>query len=175
MSTFVDFIPGLSAAFSFQFSANGVAYIATVPWCEYAQRHHLSIADIAGNQILYRGLVSSGPRYNASLNWANGSAVAVTAAPHWVPIGQCASIRVSGSNTTFDGDFTVLSIGPNSLSYALAPIPTASLPQSGTVAFELNLIEGVTLSDGTPIGGYLFYHYDTQQFEYETTTNVTGG
>lgn len=168
MSTFIDFVPGNVTAFSFQFTANGVPYIATVPWVLYAQRYHLSITDLSGNQILWRGLVSSGPRYTAALNWANGTAVATVQGLHSVPIGQCANIRVSQTGTSFDGEFTALSINLTSLSYALAPAPSASLPQSGTVGFDMNLLDGVTLSDGTPVGSFLLFHWDTQQFEWES-------
>ena len=168
MATFIDFVPGTVTAFSFQFTANGVSYIATVPWVLYAQRYHLSITDLSGNQILYRGLVSSGPRYTAALNWANGIAVATVTGLHSVPIGQCANIRVSQSGTGFDGNYTALSINPTSLTYGLTLAPAASLPQSGSVSFDMNLLDKVTLSDGTPVGGYLLYHYSTQQFEYGT-------
>lgn len=165
-ATFVDFVPGTLTAFSFQFTANSVSYVATVPWVEYAQRYHLSITDLSGNQILYRGLVSSGVSYGASLNWANGSAIATASAPHWVPVGQCSDIRISQTGTAFDGNFTALAISLTALSYALAPAPVVPFPQSGTVDFPLNLLGGVTLSDGTPVGGYLLYNEHTQQFEY---------
>lgn len=167
MSTFVPFTPGTVIAFSFSLTLGGVPYIATIPWSQYAQRYYLQLADQSGNIILYRGLVASGPRYPSSFTWANGTVVATTSVLHWVPVGQCANIRVTDTNTTMDGNFTVLATGPMSLAYSLAQPPTVPLPQSGTVNFDINLVAGLTLADRTPVGGFLLYHFETQQFEFE--------
>ena len=164
-ATFIDFVPGTITPFSFSPTLDGVQYAATVPWNEFAQRHYLGLTDLSGNQILYKGLASSGPRISANFTWANGIGAAELSAPHWVPIGTVAPVRISQTGV-FDSSYQALSTSPITLTFPFIAIPGAQLPVPGIVNFALNLLAGVTLSDGTPLAGYLLFHYDTMQFEF---------
>jgi hypothetical protein len=167
MSTVLAFQPSTTSPFTFQFTLNGVPYIATITWNIFGERYYLNLTDLAGVLVLSRALVSSGPRFGASVTWANGSAIVTTAANHNVPIGWAANMRVSQTGTSFDGNYQALSTGRQTLIYPLQIRPQAPLPQSGVVSFDVNLVDGVTDSKGNFLGSFLLYHCDTQQFEFE--------
>lgn len=159
MSTLVQFVPSTTQVFAFQPEMAGVQYNCTVTWNAFGQRWYLNVADASNNPLLTRALTSSGLRLAASLTWNAGLATVVCSTVHYIPLAQLANVRISGTGSTFDGAVQVLSVGPLTLTYALATDPEEPAPVAGTVNFDLNLVE--TLGIGT-----LLFHYDTQQFEY---------
>lgn len=160
MSTFVDFAPTAGAPFQFQPTlANGVQYIVSLPWNELGQRYFINVTDLSGNPILYRGLAATGPTLAATLAWGDGVASANMTLPHNVPVGQLVNIRISQSNTGFDGKFQALSVAPTTLTYQLPVNPQQSLPIAGKVNFDLDLLAGIGI-------GSIFWHEETGQFEY---------
>lgn len=166
MSTTVPFTPSTTSVFGFQPVIDGVQYNATVTWNLYAQRYYLNLFDTGGNLILCTAIVGSGPRLGATLTWANvggGVATATTASPHNIPIGQVANVRISQTNTVFDGNWQVLSTGPTTVTYAL-PNPNENQPLAGQLSFPVNLVQVLGI-------GWLLYWYDDQMFEYETATD----
>ena len=166
MSTLVDFQPSTTAPFSFGLTLNGASYVATITWNIFGQRYYLNLTDPNGVLILCRPLTASGPQLAAALNWANETAAVMTSANHSIPIGSLAAVRIYGTGTAFDGMAQVLSTGPQSLSYPLASNPNQPGAVSGTISFDLNLVDGAVLSDGvTPVGGWLLFHYESLQFE----------
>lgn len=165
MSTTVPFTPSTTSIFGFQPVIGDIQYNATVTWNLYAQRYYLNLFDTGGNLILCTAIVGSGPRLGATLTWANvggGVATATTASPHNIPIGQVANVRISQTNTVFDGNWQVLSTGPTKVTYAL-PNPNENQPLAGQLSFPVNLVQVLGI-------GWLLYWYDDQMFEYETTT-----
>lgn len=162
MSTFVTFAPSTTSAFTFQPVLAGVQYNATVTWNIFGQRYYLNLYDLAGNLVLATAIVASGPVISSTFQWAatgGGLATITTEAPHNVPIGQLASVRVALTDSAFDGDWQVLSTGPTTLTYALGN-PSSNQPLTGQISFDLNI--------AAPLGaGRLLYHYSTQQFEFE--------
>lgn len=161
MSTQVAFTPSTQQPFTFQPVLSGVQYTATVPYNWYAQRYYIQIMDAVGNLVLYAPLVSSGPAVQADLTWALNEATATFSTPHDIPVGRSAYIRVSQTGTAFDGQWTSVATSPVALSYALQPDPQEATPLSGQVAFEINLTPGL---------GWLLFHYDTQMFEYGSSS-----
>lgn len=159
-STVIAFTPSTVAAFSFQPVLNSVQYNCTVTWGLFGQRYYINLTDLSGNLILARAMTSSGPRLEASLTWAGSTATATTSSNHNVPVGWVVKFRVYDTDTGFDGTFTGLSTGPNTLTYALPVNPQQPIPLTGTVSFDLNLV------DGYLPGALLLYHYETQQIEY---------
>jgi hypothetical protein len=161
LSTVVDFAPSTTTLFSFQAQlADGNQYTIATPWNIFGQRYYLNVADLFGNQIVYRALVASGPSFISSLSWAGGIATAVTSSPHNVPVGTSVAFNVSQTGTAFDGNWLGLSTGPTTLTYMLATNPQISTPVSGSVNFPLNLVAGYIS------GAWLVFHYETQQFEF---------
>jgi hypothetical protein len=131
----------------------------TVLWNIQGQRYYVQIADLSGNVLLFRPMSASGPVLQAQFSWALGIATAVTALPHNVPIGSVANAYLSQTGTGFDGQYQLLAVATNTLTYALATNPNAPGPVTGSVNFALNLTQGYGL-------GYLLYHLETQQIEY---------
>jgi hypothetical protein len=159
-SAFVQFVPSTSQVFTFQPTLNGVQYNAAITWNVAGQRYYLNLYDSANNLIICRSVDSSGPRFMASFSWAQGFAVATTALPHNVPVGSCANMRASETQSPYDGDWQVISTSALTLSYTL-PNPNLSTIETGTIMQPLNLVEQLGI-------GWLLFHYDTQQFEFES-------
>jgi hypothetical protein len=159
MTTLVTFMPSALAPFAFQPTINGVQYNVTVPYNEFGQRYYINVSDLAGTPIIYRSLVSSGPRLQASLSWASGVATATTTANLNVPVGVPVNTRIAQSNSGFDGTYQALSTGAMTLTYPLMINPNQPVPIAGIVNFDVNLLGGLGI-------GSLWYHFDTQQFEY---------
>lgn len=162
MSTTVQFSPSTAAAFRFQPVIAGKQYTAIITWNVHG-RYYLNLFDTSGNLVLSRPVVSSGPLVSATLTWQDtgvGSvATAVTAAPHNVPVGALANVRISQTDTPYDGFWQVLATGPNSLTFAIAN-PNEPQPIAGQLSFDVNLVAALG-------GGWLIYRFDVQQFEYD--------
>jgi hypothetical protein len=159
MTTFVTFTPSALAPFSFQPTINNVQYIVTVPYNEFGERYYINVTDLAGNLIIFRSLDSGGPTLLGSLTWASGIAIVTTTTNHNIPIAWPVRIRVSQSNSGFDGKYLALSTGLNSLTYPLMTNPNEAVPITGNVDFDLNLLGGLNI-------GSLWYHASTGQFEF---------
>jgi hypothetical protein len=162
MSTFVQFVPSTTQVFSFQPTLAGVQYNATVTSNVFGQRYYLNLYDFNNNLVLCRSVDSSGPRFPASFTWTQGFAIAITDLPHNVPVGSVAAMRVSETETAYDGNWQVLSTSEITLSYSLGNPEIASV-ETGTIMQPLNLVAQLGI-------GWLLFHYDTQQFEFETAT-----
>lgn len=161
MSTLVAFTPSTTAAFTFQPTLNGTQYNATITYNIFGQRYYLNLTDLAGNLVLCTALVSSGPRLQATFTWTNGVATVSTMANHNVPVGAVANVRISQTDTLFDGGYRALATGPTTLTYALVTNPNEAEPVLGIASFPLNLTPGL---------GWLVFYEDTQQFEYASAT-----
>ena len=161
MSTTVQFTPSATQVFSFQPVLAGTNYSATIQWSVFGQRWYLNLMDATGASVLFTALVGSGPRLQAALSWSGppNLATATTTVPHNVPVGQLANIWVSQTDSPFDGGWQALSTSPTTLTYALDN-PLEALPLNGVLSFPLNLVAGVVA------GGWLLFHWDTQQLEY---------
>lgn len=160
MGTLIQFAPSTTQVFTFQPSLDGTLYNATVTQNVFGQRFYLNLTDLSGDLLLTCTIDGdSGPSMQATLSWSeNGGALAVTAIPHLVPIGVPANLRISQTGTTFDGLWQALAITSTAFTYALSN-PNESLPISGNLDFPANLVNGV-------VSGQLYFHPDTQQFEY---------
>jgi hypothetical protein len=158
VSTFVQFVPSTTAAFTFQPVLAGVTYNATVTWNTFSQRYYLNLYDQNSNLIVCRPVSSSGPRFQATLTWDNGFAQAALSAPHNVPVGSVATVRVSETGTAFDGDWQALAGSAQGMTYLL-PNPDLVNPVTGTLQQPLNLVGGYNI-------GWLLFHWDLQQFEF---------
>lgn len=159
MSTLVQFTPSTNQAFNFQATLGGTPCNVTVLWNVSGQRYYVQVADLSGNVLLFRPMSASGPVLQAQFTWALGTATAVTALPHNVPIGSVANAYASKTESGFDGQYQLLATGANTLTYPLATNPNEPGPVAGNVSFALNLTQGYNL-------GYLLYHLETQQIEY---------
>lgn len=159
MSTFVDFVPSTTAAFSFQATMAGQQYNVTITWNVFGQRYYYTVTDLGGNLILCRALAASGPVIPSTFTWSNGVAYVATSVNHNVPVGSVANVNISQTKSGLDGNVQVLSTGPTAFTYQLLADPGVE-PTSGVVNFSLNLVSGYIL------GGWLLFHYPTQQFEF---------
>jgi hypothetical protein len=158
-TTFVAFTPTSIAPFTFQPTINGVQYNVSVPYNEFGQRYYVNVTDLSGNPIIFTALVSGGPSLLASLSWASGVATATTTINHNVPLGWPVNMRLSQSNSGFDGTYQALSTSPVTLTYPLPVNPNKSMPVTGTVNFDINLLSGLGI-------GSLWYQDSTGQFEF---------
>jgi hypothetical protein len=161
-SVFVDFTPSTVGPFTFQPVIGGVTYNATITWNLFGQRFYLNLYDQGGNLILCTALVASGPRIPATFVWNSPqTATATTLTPHNVPLGQIAQVRMSETDSGFDGSVQALGTGPNTLDYTIAN-PNVAQPAVGIVDFALNLVASLQI-------GWLLYHWELQQFEFASS------
>lgn len=160
MTTLVPFLISPTQVFSFQAQfQNGGTYAISCPFNVVGERYYVSIADLTGVVVAYRPLVETGPSFPTTLTWADNIATAALTAPHNVPLGQVANIRISQSNTGFDGLYQALAVDAQTFTFTLVTNPLQAQPVTGKLDFPLDLLG--------PYGiGPLYYHDDTQQFEY---------
>ena len=159
----VPFTPSATSVFQFSPVLNGTTYQATVTWNVFGQRYYVNLATAAGAHVLTTAVVSSGPRLRVALSWANGYASAQAGAPHSIPIGECADLRISDTGTGYDGQWQAFATGADSFSY-VAPNPEVATSPTGTAQQLANMVGGVLP------GALLLFHFDTLQFEYEDPT-----
>jgi hypothetical protein len=128
----------------------------------FGQRYYLNLYDQSGNLVICVAVAASGPRIPASFTWSANVATALLQEPHNVPIGGIAQIRMSETGSAFDGDVEALAVDEVTLTYPLGGNPDTVTPATGVADFALNLLAGLGI-------GWLTYHWETQQFEYEGT------
>jgi hypothetical protein len=162
-SVYIPFTPSTTSVFSFSPTLGGTTYNATVTWNVFGQRYYINITDLSSNHILTTAIVSSGPRWQVSLSWANGFATAVATTPHNITIGASANLRVSETGTGFDGNWQVWATSATTFQYT-APNPEVTTSPNGTAQQPANLVGGVLP------GAWLLFHYDSMEFEYEAAT-----
>lgn len=167
MSTTIQFTPSTAAPFQFKPTISSTLYTAVVTWNAFAERYYLNLYDESGDLVLCTAIVSSGPRLGATLTWEDtgfgGVATATTASAHNIPIGQLANVRISQTDTAYDGNWQVLSTGATTVTYAFAN-PNETQPLAGQLSFPVNLVQALG-------SGWLIYDYSTQTFEWETTSS----
>lgn len=161
MSTFVPFVPSTLAPFTFQATLlNGQQYNVVLTWNVADARFYVNVYAINGVRIVTRGLVPCGPLMDATFTWAAGVASALCASAHQVPIGDPVNIRVTNTNSGFDGGaYQALAVDPLTLTFPLSTNPLEPASIGGTVNFDLDLLAGYNI-------GSLFYHQDTNSFEF---------
>jgi len=159
-TTFVAFIPSTTGAFQFQPVIAGTTYNAEIDYNAFGQRFYLNLTDLSGNSVHYCALAETGPSFPATLTWALGVATVSLTQPHQVPIGQQVLVRISGTDSVFDGlQWQMLATNPTTLTYQLPEDPEVE-PTQGLLSFDINLLEGI-------VPGALFvWHSDTKQFEF---------
>lgn len=194
-SVFVQFIPNQGIPFQFSPLLGGTAYTCTVTWNNFGLRWYINLRDGSNNIILSTALNSTPAALQAQLNWTpNGQfAIAVCNTPHNVRIGAVVPTRVTASTSAFNGDWKMQACDRYSLIWQTPqPINAGSLfagtltqaapelglandeqnestayyllspPLSGYIHFIENLVV-----NAVPNNGWLLYHADTQQFEYD--------
>jgi hypothetical protein len=159
VSAFVNFVQSALAPFQFQPTLNGVQYNVTVPSNAFGERYYINVSDLSGNLILYRALTESGPSFQASLTWAKAVVTAALTSNHNVRMGELANLRISQSNSPFDGTYQGLAVNATTFTFALPADPNVQVPVRGTLDFPLDLLAGYGI-------GSLFFHFETQQFEF---------
>lgn len=193
-SVFVQFVANQGLPFQFSPILNGSVYTCKITWNNFGLRWYLNVYDGQGNLTLSTALNSTPAAIQSQFNWtANGQlAVAVCNTPHNVRIGAVVNARVTDTGTPLDNDWQVQAIDRYSLQWQIpqpvnptslfqgnvqfpAPISPASDENqnmgyylinpslSGYVSFIQNLVAGNNL-------GWLLYHADIQQFEYDDGT-----
>lgn len=160
MSSLVTFTPSTTTPFSFQATLSDTnQYVIAVPWNVADERWYVSVSDVAGNLIVYRGLCGSGPVIQSAFSWANGVATVQCSQPHNVIVPRLANIWVSQTDTSFDGGYVALATSATTMTYLLPTNPQQSLPQQGQLSFPLNLLAGY-------VSAWLIFHSETMQFEF---------
>lgn len=159
MTTLVDFAPSTTAPFQFQPTLDNVQYTVIVTWNIFGERYYINVLDLANNLIVCRSLAESGPTFRVSLTWDDNVATAVTNAPHNVPIASLVNLRILDSDTGFDGTYQGFAIDENTLTFELDVNPNEPVAVPGTLSFDLDLLGGYGI-------GSLYFHEDTQQFEF---------
>lgn len=164
--TFVQFVPPTTVA-PFQFQptfANGQQCIVYVPYLEIGQRWFILVTDLSGNLVVYRAQSETGPSFAAQLTWKDAVATAALSDGHYVPIGRQVKIRISQTDTPFDGLYLGLAVDDETFTFALAANPNEAITVTGALDFPLDLLAGYSI-DGNALGP-LYFRADTQQFEY---------
>lgn len=160
MSTFVDFAPTGAAPFQFQPTLNGTQYTAVLTSNLFGERYYLNLYDLSNNLIVCEALTESGPMLRCALTWADNVAVAVCQAPHNVPIADVVNLRISQTNGSgYDGLYLGTAIDETTVTFDLPTNPDQPVAIPGTLSFDLDLLGGYGI-------GALYFHADTQQFEF---------
>jgi hypothetical protein len=160
MTTLVDFTPSAIAVFQFLATLDdGVQYNVSAPWNALGERYYVSVADLAGNVVANRAIVQSGPVFRGTMSWALGEITASLLQPHNVPIGEVVNARITQTNTPMDGLYLARATDSMALALPLAANPNQATPIVGKVDFPLDLLAGYDI-------GRLYFHADTQQFEF---------
>jgi len=160
MSTFVDFAPSSTEPFQFQPTLNGVQYTVIVTSNVFREGYYINVYDLSNNLIICRSLAQSGPTLRCSLTWDENVATAVCQVPHNVPISNVVYLRISQTNNSgFDGTYLGLAVDEDTMTFDLATNPNQPVAILGTLSFDLDLLGGYNI-------GSLYFHDDTQQFEY---------
>jgi hypothetical protein len=168
MSTFVNFAPSDTAPFQFQPTLNGgIQYVVVVTSNVFREDYFVNLYDLSNNLIVCRALAESGPSFQASLTWDAGTGTASLTVPHNVPVGALADLRISNTGTGFDGKYRGEAVDEMTLTFDLSADPNQPVAINGTLSFDLDLLAGYVISADNPQPiGSLYFHDETQQFEY---------
>lgn len=167
MTTFTNFVPSTSQAFSFQPVLDGQTYNATVTWNVFGQRWYLNLYSLNGVLIVSQPLIASPSGVTIeSLSWSTiGIVTATTEAPHGYTIGSVVALTISGATpSAYSGLFDCLIISPTEFQYDLAPDPGAAT-SFGVANFNLNLVGGFSDENGSPFTSSLVFRETSSQFE----------
>lgn len=163
-TTFVTFAPNTRAPFQFSPNLDGAQFQATCTWNVSGQRYYIELIDASNNPALTCAIVESGPVLQGTFAWAASVAALTTSTPHNVPIGQLVQARVYGTGSGFDGNFTMLAISANTLTYTLPDDPETG-PVEGTLSFDINMASGIIVG-GVQLDALLVYHAESAAFEF---------
>jgi hypothetical protein len=158
--TLIDFVPSSTAVFSFLAQlSDGNQYNISCPSNAFGQRWYIRVSDLSNNVIAHRAIAQSGPKFQAVVTWVNGLGTAALSGAHNVRVGELANARISQTDTDFDGLYQALAVDPQTMTFPLATNPNVSGPATGKLDFPLDLLAGYGI-------GALYFHADTQQFEF---------
>ena len=168
MTTFTDFVPSRVAAFQFSPTLDGEPYTVTVTWLLFGARFYVNVYALDGTLICSRPLIGSptGLAIEAlSFDEDTGLVTAETSAPHGYKIGTVVGLTISGASpAAYNGLIDALIAGPDSFTYPLSANPGAATAP-GAASYDVNLIGGMSNSNGNPFASTLVFRQQAQQFE----------
>jgi hypothetical protein len=143
MTTFTDFTPSNAAVPPFQFQAqfDGETYIVYVQWLVFAQRWYFTVADLAGDIIVFAALVGSpvGATIESAV-WSEGFVTLVTSQPHGFLAGATVDATVVNcAPAALNGIFPAYVNDAFTLTFPLVADPGLTT-QLGSVQYNVNLV-----------------------------------
>lgn len=161
MTTLVSFAPTLISVFSFSatFQSGPDPYTVETPGNLFGERWYLRVKDSTNAVVVYRPMVQSGPKFRGVVSWEKGILTTSLALPHGIRVGRMAQARISQTNTNLDDLYLMRAIDSLTLAVSMLSNPQLTGPLNGQIDFPLDLLDGYGI-------GPLYYHADTQQFEF---------
>lgn len=146
-TTFINFVPSLVEAPSFDVTLDGENYTCIVTWNVQAQRYYINLYTLNGALILCEALVGSSVGIDLeAISWANGFVTITTEIPHMLKIGSVIRASVVGAiPVEFNGLFEMLVTSPSTLRYQLGVNP-GEATTFGAIQQNIDLVAGLFTS-----------------------------
>lgn len=160
MTTFLDFQPSTQQVSTFQVTLDEASYVLTLTWNLFGQRYYVNCSDLDGNLIFSLPLIGSPDGLIVqTLTWSNGVATVTTQEPHGYRPGVSVELTMTGAAPdAYNGEFTLLVTGDNTLTY-----PVSSDPGQSTVPGVLQ--DNLNLGGGYFETSTLVFRTSSSQFE----------
>lgn len=160
MTTYTNFTPTSSKAFTFQPALDGSTYTCVVTWNLFGQRYYVNLYDLDGTLVVCLPLIGSVTAQNlSSLSWSNGVVTATTTVGHGYLVGTTVALTVAGSSpSAYSGLVYALITSRTAFTYSLSTDPGINVTP-GTVCSQINILAGYFTSST------MVYREDAAQFE----------
>lgn len=155
-----QFVPPTTQPFFFNPTLAGQTYLAVVPWSLFGARWYIELSSPDGTLVFSKALAGS-PDGKAiqSLSWANGYAVARTAAPHGYRVLDTVNLTVTGcAPAGYNGTVQALITKLDEFAYPL-PSDLGEATTLGLVSYDINIVAGYVA------GSSMVFRDSSQQFE----------
>ena len=159
MTTYTQFTPSPTQAFSFRPTLDGTVYNVTVPWSLFGQRYYVTCYTLGGNLVFSVPLIGSPAGVDIeAASWESNTVTITTKIPHAFKIGSTVNLTiVNMMPTIYNGTFACNIINATQFTYPLASIPDG-VSALGSVQYNINLAAGYFAST-------LIYRQQNRVFE----------
>jgi hypothetical protein len=143
MTTYTQFAPSPTQAFSFRPTLDGTVYNVTVPWSFFGQRYYVTCYTLGGNLVFSVPLIGSPASVDIeAASWAPNTVTITTSLPHTFKVGSTVNLTII--NTTpvaYNGTYPCTIINGNQFTYALSSDP-GEVSVFGSTQYNIDLAPG---------------------------------
>jgi hypothetical protein len=159
MTTYTQFAPSPTQAFSFRPTLDGTVYNVTVPWSFFGQRYYVTCYTLGGNLVFSVPLIGSPASVDIeAASWESNNVTITTKLPHTFKIGSTVNLTiVNMTPIIYNGTFACNIISATQFTYSLSSIP-GEVSALGSTQYNIDLAPGYFTST-------LIYREQNQIFE----------